>query len=460
MASTTSYVQLAYEHTPRYENAPTVSPYDVSTAVRYLPIQSFQLAANPALVDRSDELRGIEGAVAQMLDGYAPAGNISIRGYPNDMIFLLGLAGFQATVTAGAGTLDQWTLAQGGTWTGGTFLLTVGGQTTQPIPYNATALQVQTALAALSSVGQNNVVCTGGPLPGTLITVIFTGALGGLSQTITSTDGGLTGTAPVVTKVHTATGASGGLLLPDGGYAPSGCNIWTFNKRAGLNAKSVQAILCYVNEGVFLQGQGYALSALGGGADGAITGTLVGLVMAKILSDPNLTPAYDTSAIPYFRRGDIFLSWLAGTGVANDFTWSVANPIEAIETLGVASFFPDTMFQGPGRTLVTGTIPKRALANADVDALLAASSFAARATWRSPKMIGAGATLTYPYTMHLQMPAAQITGGDADPLTNARRFGANFNWFAAWDEASGYDAKFTVVSSLAATAVASAGVGL
>lgn len=460
MATPNSTVQLAYEHTPRFENAPVITPYDVSTAVRYMPITSFRVTPAPALQSREDELRGVEGAVAQVLASYAPAGDLAIRAYVNDLIFLLGLAGFQATVVAGAATLDQWTVAQGGTWTGGTFTLTIGAQTTNPIPYNATAAQVQAALAALSTVGSNNVVCTGGPLPTTLITVIFTGALAGISQTLTGSAVGLTGTAPTLTLVHTATGANGGsAALPDGGFPPTGVNVWTFNKRAGLNAKTAQLLAVYFNEAVYLQGQGMALSALGGNAAGDITGSWTGLVVGRLLSDPNLSPAYDTSAIPWLREGDMKLTWLNGSAISNDFTWAIANPIEAIQSLGVASFYPDTMFQGPGRTLVTGTIPKRSIAAADFDALITAATFSAVGTWHSPKMIGA-ANASYPYSMFLQMPSAQYTGGDPDPLTNARRFGASFNWFASYDEASGYDAKFTLISSLAATAVASAGVGL
>jgi hypothetical protein len=462
MPSTTSYAQIAYEHTPRYQGAPAVSPYDVSTAVRYMPIQNLGLTPAPAYVDRSDELRGIEGSVAQLIDRFAPGGSLSVRAYVNDLIFLLGLSGFQGAVTAGAATVDKWTISQGGTWTGGTFTLTIAGAftgspvTTGPIPYNATASQVQIALqAALPQAG--SVVVTGGPFPGVAVVANFTGPLSGLPITVTLGVNSLTGTAPVVTLVHTATGANGGSsALPDGGFPPTGTNVWVFTKRAGIAPKTAQITAVYVNEQVFMQGQGYALTALNGTADGNITGTWVGLVYARI-NDPSLSPAYDTQAIPHLRRGDMSLTWLSGSGVTNDFTWAIANPLEAISSFGVPSYYPDQIEQGPGRVEVTGTIPKRTLSTVDIDALLNAGTFAGVATWHSPVPIGA--TL-YPYSMFMQMPSAQIIGGDPDPLTNARRFGGSWNWRAAWDEAAGYDVKFTLVSSLAATAVASAGVGL
>jgi hypothetical protein len=462
MATTTSCVQIAYEQTPRYQGAPAIAPYAISTAVRYMPIQNLGLSPAPAYVDRSDELRGIEGSVSQLIDRYAPAGSLSVRAYVNDLIFLLGLAGFQGSVVAGAATLDKWTISQGGTWTGGTFTLTISGAftgspvTTGPIPWNATNEQVRLAIqGVLPQAG--SVLCTGGPLPGTPVVATFTGPLAGLPITVTLGVNSLTGTAPVVTLVHTATGANGGsAVLPDGGYPPTGTNVWTFAKRTGLVPKTAQVIAVYVNEAVFMQGQGYALSALNGNADGAITGTWVGLVYAPI-NDPNLTPAYDTSAIPHLRRGDMSLTWLTGSGVTNDFTWAIANPLEAISSFGVPSYYPDIIEQGPGRVLVTGTIPKRTLSTVDINELLSAGTFAATASWHSPVAIAA---TQYPYSMFMQMPGAQIVGGDADPLTNARRFGGSWNWMAAWDEASGYDCKFTLVSSLAALSVASSGIGL
>lgn len=463
MATTGSCVALQIEQTPRPQGAPTTTPYQVSTGVRYMPIQSFRLTPAPTLADRSDELRGIEGSPPQLVDGYAPGGDLAVRAYANDMLWLLTLAGYTATVTAGAATPDVWTITTTGTPTGGTFTIAVtpaGGVlvTTGPIPYNATAAQIQAAIATVVPGSIEVLVASGGgPLP-TGVAVTLSGSASGKSHVLALGTNGLTGgSTPLPVFTHTTTGANGGsAALPDGGYPTTGSTVWVFTKRAGLNAKSAQVLACYVNEGVFIQGQGYVLSALGGNAAGNITGTLEGLVYLRV-NDPNLTPSFDTSAIPHMRNGDMSLSWLSGTAITSDFTWSLANPVERIRSLGSASYFPDTMYQGPGRVALNGTIPKRALGATDLDALLSAGSFASIATWHSPKEI---ATSKYTYSMFLEMPNVQIVGGDADPLTNARRFGASYNWFAAWDEASGYDARFTVVSSLASTAVSSAGIGL
>lgn len=59
--------------------------------------------------------------------------------------------------------------------TGGTFTLTLLGETTAAIAYNATAAQVEAALIALPSIEAGDLAVTGGPLPGAFVTITFTG---------------------------------------------------------------------------------------------------------------------------------------------------------------------------------------------------------------------------------------------------------------------------------------------
>lgn len=102
------------------------------------------------------------------------------------------------------------TLTITGTPTGGTFTLTFGGQTTAAIAYNATAAQVQAALELLSSIGTGGVVCAGGPLPGTGVTITFALTLAGKPQnTPTSTDSLTGGSAPASALANTTTGVWG-----------------------------------------------------------------------------------------------------------------------------------------------------------------------------------------------------------------------------------------------------------
>lgn len=125
---------------------------------------------------------------------------------------------------ATANVNDVQTLSLIGNPTGGSFTLTFGSQTTDPnnpLAFNATAANVQSALTALSNIGAGNVVCSGGPLP-TPITITFQGALANMMQpTISGSNNTLSGdVGPAPSIAHTTTGAN--LLLSPVGGAPHG----------------------------------------------------------------------------------------------------------------------------------------------------------------------------------------------------------------------------------------------
>jgi hypothetical protein len=69
-----------------------------------------------------------------------------------------------------------------GSPTGGTFTLTWNGQTTSALNWNCTAAQMQTALQALSNIGANNILVTGGPGPGTAFVCEFVAAMGNATR--------------------------------------------------------------------------------------------------------------------------------------------------------------------------------------------------------------------------------------------------------------------------------------
>lgn len=98
--------------------------------------------------------------------------------------------------------------------TGGTFTLTFNSQTTAGIAYNATASAVQSALEALSNINPGDVVCDGGPLPGSFVTVTFGGQYAGTDVTqMTASGAGLTGgTTPTVTVTTTTSGGTGNAI--------------------------------------------------------------------------------------------------------------------------------------------------------------------------------------------------------------------------------------------------------
>lgn len=97
----------------------------------------------------------------------------------------------------------------GGTPTTGTFKLTLNGQTTEAIAYNASAADIQAALEALSGIEVGDVAVTGSDLPAGNITVEFAGNLAGTDVTKMTVSDDSSMDAGVISIVETATGNDG-----------------------------------------------------------------------------------------------------------------------------------------------------------------------------------------------------------------------------------------------------------
>ena len=116
-------------------------------------------------------------------------------------------AGYAVPVAARANEVKTVTVT--GSPTGGTFTLTLDGETTGTIAYNASAATVQTALEGLSNLNPGDVTVTGSA--GGPWTLTFGGARAGLDVPVmTKNAGGLTGgTSPDITLATTTEGGSG-----------------------------------------------------------------------------------------------------------------------------------------------------------------------------------------------------------------------------------------------------------
>lgn len=130
-------------------------------------------------------------------------------------------AALPASLTIG-GVREVQTVTITGAPTGGTFTLTLSGQTTDAIAYNATAAAVASAVAALSNVGAGNVTATGGPLPGTAVALTFAPQLGNVEQMTASAAGLTGGTAPAVSVTTTTEGTPIELAALPSGYTDIG----------------------------------------------------------------------------------------------------------------------------------------------------------------------------------------------------------------------------------------------
>ncbi len=117
----------------------------------------------------------------------------------------------------GGNASEVQTVTITGTPTGGTFPLTVAGQTTGAVAYNATAATVKAALEALSNVNVGDVSVSGGPGPGTPYVVTFGGQYAGEDMpAMTASGASLTGGTSPAVGVTTTTAGGGGTGLAAG----------------------------------------------------------------------------------------------------------------------------------------------------------------------------------------------------------------------------------------------------
>jgi hypothetical protein len=194
----------------RTQSTPTVFPADFTTAAVAMKLKTGALAANRDLLIPDPEIGGGRDIVDAFLGAVTFTGDYEF--YPRmDGVGTFINAAFGNKYEGPGGVNEVNTLTMTGAPTGGTFTLTLNAQTTAAIPYNATAAQVQTAVAALAGVGVGNVRCSGGPFVTTPIVVTFDGVKSGTlaGAPMTATSAGLTGgTTPTVGVTRTTTGLS------------------------------------------------------------------------------------------------------------------------------------------------------------------------------------------------------------------------------------------------------------
>lgn len=118
--------------------------------------------------------------------------------------------------TGGTAVNEAQTITVAGTPTGGAFPVSFKGSPNASIAFNETAAAADTKLEALSTIGAGNVAVTGGPLPGTPLTVTFTGTLAGQNvEKLVASKTGLTGGTNVAVTVATSViGRKAGTVTP------------------------------------------------------------------------------------------------------------------------------------------------------------------------------------------------------------------------------------------------------
>jgi hypothetical protein len=155
----------------------------------------------------TDSLEGEFGDQAFFLTSGSGKGYGSRR--PGETGFLYDFVQHQTAMAIIAPELPETEVQEltiTGTPTAGTFTLSLDGHLTAGIPYNAAASAVEDALEALPNVEAGDVVCTGGPLPGSAVVITFGGQYAGDNMpTMVASGAGLTGGTDPAANVSTTT---------------------------------------------------------------------------------------------------------------------------------------------------------------------------------------------------------------------------------------------------------------
>jgi len=165
--------------------------------------------------------------------------------------------------------------------------------------------------------------------------------------------------------------------------------------------------------------------------------------VANAAAITSTSPTYETISVRPFTQANLAVTY-SGTNApsspspASGFTVQINNPVAAVQTLGVASLWPDRMEKDAGVIMATGTIEKRNLTDAEWQAMRDLNVFTITALWQSSQFITGSSGAKYGLQIAIN---AQLVGGDMDDLDNKRRHGASYNWKAVYD---GTNPAFTV----------------
>lgn len=150
----------------------------------------------------------------------------------------------QTGIQLGGTVNEVQTVTITGTPTGGTWTFSFGGITVPAIPYNVSASALQTLLDA--AYGTGVIVAAGGPLPGTGITLTFTGRYGGRDVPLATFTHALTGgTSPTPVITATTPGADNATIVPAVPVFPLHGDVYLDNSWTAMLAETTKLLAIY-----------------------------------------------------------------------------------------------------------------------------------------------------------------------------------------------------------------------
>lgn len=217
----------------------------------------------------------------------------------------------------------------------------------------------------------------------------------------------------------------GAVVVPAGAYR----HRWTPPFSVGALPKTLAFRAAYVEEGLFYDVRGASVDTIEiatADTGGCVVKASGGANSITPISDPSLTPTYESLAIgPFLKSYTVITTDLASAAKAEDITINFNGPVDHVRTMSGGSKYPDTTEYAEGVPTWTGTIARRRMSSADYAAMLAATRFTLLTTFAHTAIIAS----SYAYSARLQgSSSAAYTGGKFDALANQRRTPASYDF--------------------------------
>jgi hypothetical protein len=229
----------------------------------------------------------------------------------------------------------------------------------------------------------------------------------------------------------------------------------TFKKKPGSSPATARATLAYFDKWLEARGVSVASMAFSLAQDGVKAQTAL---MANYLKRLTVDPA-DTisntdalSVLPFRRRNlKVTATSLAATKLLDSVDFSLEQSLEAVHPLGVASGFPqatERVNSPDGFLHFQGSLQRRDFDVVDWDALIAASIFGLQFIFQSEQNIPGSEGGNYPYSMFVESPSCQFTGGGPENLKQQARHESSYDWQAGSSETGKADVTVTVINDV------------
>lgn len=228
-----------------------------------------------------------------------------------------------------------------------------------------------------------------------------------------------------------------------------------FKKKAGSAPKTCKATLAYFDKWLEARGVSVASMAFSLADDGVkANASLMANFLKRLTVDPADTVSNTDalSVLPFRRRNlKVTTTGLAATKLLDSVDFSLEQSLEPVHPLGVASGWPqatERQNNTDGFLHFQGSLQRRDFDVVDWDALIAASIFSLQFMFASEQNIPGSEGGTYPYSMFVETPSAQFTGGGPENLKQQARHESSYDWQAGSSSAGTADVTVTIFNDV------------